>query len=144
MARAVRTHSGGGEDPFWSLVPACPPMTLYWSRKRLLAMRLSLGAVALLAGLVLLQVQPCMAQTPGAAPTQDAQQIANQTVDKGKSLLDKVGDGVGGAAKGIGGAASDAGKGLGTAAGAFGRFVGEVASAIGTAALATWTGLGVG
>ncbi len=98
------------------------------------------AAVALLAGLVLFQVQPCAAQTPTSAPA-EAQEIANGTVDKSRSLLDTVGDGIGGAAKGIGDAATGAGKGIGSAAGAFGRFLGDVASALGTGLQVTAAGL---
>ncbi len=106
-------------------------------------MRLMVAAVALLAGLVLFQVQPCLAQAPTTDPTGDAQNLANQAVDKGKSLVDKVGDGLGSAAKNVGDAASNAGRGIGGAAGAVGRFIGEVAAALGQGALATWAGLSV-
>ncbi|MES2155797.1 MAG: winged helix-turn-helix transcriptional regulator [bacterium] len=99
-------------------------------------MRLMVVAALLLAGLVLFQAQPCSAD-----PTADAQNLANNTVHKGRSLIDQVGDGVGGAAKGIGNAAGAAGKGIGNAAGAVGRFIGEVASAIGAGAQAVVSGL---
>jgi len=107
-------------------------------------MRLLVASVAVLAGLVLLQALPCAAQVPTTGPADDAQQVANQTVNKGKGLLDQVGDKVGGAAKGIGDAASNAGKGIGSAAGAVGRFIGQVATAIGEGAVATWNGLAAG
>jgi DNA-binding MarR family transcriptional regulator len=81
------------------------------------------STVALLAALALLT-------TSVAAQAPDAGGLTNGTVQKGKSLVDKVADGLGSAAKGVGNAAGSAVDGVGSAAGAVGRFMQAVAQAV--------------
>jgi DNA-binding MarR family transcriptional regulator len=87
------------------------------------------SAVALLAALALLT-------TSVAAQAPDAADLTNGTVEKGRSLVDKVADGLGSAAKGVGNAAGSAADGVGSAAGAVGRFMQAVAQAVADGTLA--------
>ncbi|HUR60782.1 MAG TPA: hypothetical protein VM286_00240 [Candidatus Thermoplasmatota archaeon] len=95
-------------------------------------MRATLPAafLAALASLVLLTASV-------AAQAPDATGVANETVVKGKSLVDKVSDGIGSAAHGVGDAAGAAADGVGSAAGAVGRFMQFLGGAIADGAIAT-------
>jgi X-X-X-Leu-X-X-Gly heptad repeat protein len=95
--------------------------------RRLLMTRASLALIAVL--LVLL------APLAMAQPNPDAQGLANQTAQKGKSLSEKIADGLGSAAKGVGQAAD----GVGQATGAIGHLFAAVAQAVadGTVAAAS-------
>ncbi|MEA3203710.1 MAG: hypothetical protein QOI63_1389 [Thermoplasmata archaeon] len=87
------------------------------------------SVVALLAALALLT-------TSVAAQAPDTGSLTGDPVAKGKSVLDKVADGIGSAAKGVGHAAGSAADGVGSAAGAVGRFMQAVAKAVADGALA--------
>jgi DNA-binding MarR family transcriptional regulator len=91
----------------------------------------AVSSVALLAALALLSASV-------AAQAPDAAGLANGTVDKGKSLVDKVADGLGSAAKGVGKAAGSAADGVGSAASAVGRFMEAVAHAVADGAAAAF------
>jgi predicted transcriptional regulator len=94
---------------------------------RLLVVLLTVLALAL----------PAASQT--SAP--DVQHSADQAVQKGKSVIDNVVDGIGGAAKGVGKAAQAAGEGIGKAAGSLGQLLLQAISALGTASQAAASAL---
>ncbi|MCA1818610.1 MAG: winged helix-turn-helix transcriptional regulator [Thermoplasmatota archaeon] len=92
---------------------------------------------ALVAGLV--------ATASLAAAQPDPQQVANETVQKGKSVVDDVVDGASGVAPKVDAGAGKGGAGLGGAASAFGHFLQAVADSAAAAAASTGKALaGVG
>jgi DNA-binding MarR family transcriptional regulator len=81
-------------------------------------------------GLALLLAAALLLPLAAAQPTAEAEQIANGTVQKSKSLVDEAVEGLSAAATGAGEAAGSAANGAGQAAAAVGRFLAAVAGAI--------------